>query len=74
METYLDVYLHANGEKASVIYKKLLQMGFKPTIGEHDFVYNWKRIVNLEEEIAFVDTVQVALKDTGALIRFFTMR
>ncbi len=74
METYLDVYLHADGVKASVIYEKLLEMGFKPTIGDHDFVYNWKRIVNLEEEIAFVDTVQTALKDTRALLRFSTMR
>ena len=74
METFLDVYVSPDGEKASGIFQKLLAFGFKPTIGDHDFVYYWKRLVNLDEEIDFVDNIQAALKGSGALLRFVTIR
>lgn len=74
METYIDVFLNTDGERASVIHKKLIEMGLKPTIGEHDFFYNWKGIVTLEEEIKFIDKVQSNLKGTRAILRFTTLR
>ena len=74
METYVDVFLNTNGEKASVIHKKLVEMGLKPTIGEHDYVYNWNSIVKIEEEIKFIDNVQANLKGCGVILRFTTVR
>jgi len=74
METYVDMFLNTNGEKASVIHKKLVEMGLKPTIGEHDYVYNWKSIVKIDEEIKFIDNVQSNLKGSGAILRFTTIR
>ena len=38
MKTYVEVMVSADGEKASVITERLIEMGLKPTIGEHDFV------------------------------------
>ena len=38
METFVDVYVSADGEKASVIFKKINEMGLKYHIGEHDFI------------------------------------
>ena len=74
METYIDIYLSTDGEKSSIIHKKLVELGLKPTIGEHDFIYNWKGIVNMEEEIKFIDKIQTSLQGTGALLRFTTIR
>ena len=74
METYIDVYFSVDGEKASIIHKKILSLGFKPTIGDHDFIYNWNGIVNIEEEITFIDKIQSKLEGTGAFLKFTTIR
>jgi hypothetical protein len=74
METYVDVFINADGEKISVIHNKMIELGLKPTIGEHDFVYNWKGITNIEEEIRFIEVIQNKLKGTGVLLKFTTLR
>jgi len=74
METYLNIFLQADGEKASVINKKLLEIGLKPTLGEHDYVYNWNGIATLEEEMKLIDKIQEKLKGTGTLLKFKTSR
>ena len=74
METYIDLYVNPDGEKATKVYKKIIEMGFKPTIGEHDFVYSWTGIVAIEEELEFVEKIQSKLKGTGAFLRFTSIR
>ena len=74
MKTYVEVLVNADGEKASVISEKLLEIGLKPAIGQHDFVYNWKDDVTLSEVLKFVDRVQSKLKGTGAILNFSTIR
>jgi len=74
METYVDLFLSADGEKASEIQRKLKALGLKPGIGEHDFLYDWNRIVSPTEIIAFADRVQSELKGTGVILRFTTIR
>ncbi|UCD14350.1 MAG: hypothetical protein JSW60_02745 [Thermoplasmatales archaeon] len=74
MKTYVEVLVSADGEKASVITERLIEMGLKPTIGEHDFVYNWKDTVSVSEVLNFVDRVQSKLKGTGAILNFSTIR
>ena len=74
METYVDVFMNVDGEKASVIHNKLIKLGLKPTIGEHDFIYNWKGIASIEEEIKLIDRIQEELKGTGVILKFKTMR
>ncbi len=74
METYIDIFLNPDGEKASVIHKKIIEMGLKPTIGEHDYIYNWKCVVKIDEEIQFIDKVLLNLKGTGVTLRFTTIR
>ncbi len=72
MKTYVEVYVSADGEKASVITDKLLELGLKSTIGEHDFVYNWKDELVLTEVLKFVDRIQSKLKGSGAMLKFST--
>jgi hypothetical protein len=74
METYVDLYMSADGEKPSEIQKKLMLLGLKPGIGEHDFLYDWNRIVSPKEIVAFADKIQAELKGTGAIFRVMTIR
>jgi hypothetical protein len=74
METYIDIFLSPNGEKASIIEKKLIEMGLKSTIGEHDYVYDWGRSVDSTKVINFVEKILSNLKDTGAILKFTTIR
>ena len=74
METYLDLFINADGEKISMIHKIITEMGLKPTIGEHDFVFYWKGIVSIDEEIKFIENIQSHLKGTGVILRFISMR
>jgi len=74
METYVDIFINVDGGKISIIHKKLIEMGLKPTIGEHDFVYNWNGIVTIDEEIKFIEKIQSNLKGTGVILRFTSIR
>ena len=74
METHVDIFINVDGKKISIIHKKLIEMGLKPTIGEHDFVYNWKGIVTIDEEIKFIEKIQSNLKGTGVILRFTSIR
>ena len=74
METYIDIFFNTDGEKASIIEKKLIDMGLKSTIGEHDFVYDWGKIVEPSEVSKFVDKIQSNLKGTGVILKFTTIR
>jgi len=74
METYIDVFVSTDGEKASVIFNKLSELGLKHHIGEHDFVEDWKRAVTIEEELIFIDKLQEKLNGSGAVLKFTTVR
>jgi len=74
MKTYVEILHSADGEKVSVIFEKMRDMGFKPALGEHEFVYNWKKNVTLPEVIKFLDGVVSKLRGTGAILKFTTIR
>ena len=74
METYIDIYLNTEGEKASEIHRRLKALGLKPAIGDHDFFYDWNKVVSPSEIIAFADNIQLQLKGSGVILRFTTIR
>ena len=75
MNTYVTLQISSEGAKASEITNILLGMGFKATLGGHDFLYKWKeKHITPEKVIAFVDKVQKKLKGTGVLLQFTTIR
>ncbi|UCG68068.1 MAG: hypothetical protein JSV09_09535 [Thermoplasmata archaeon] len=74
MKTYIEVFVSTDGEKGSVITKKLIEMGLSSSIGEHDFEYKWKKNVTLPEVLRFVDDVQAKLRGTGTILKFTTIR
>ena len=73
MKTYLEVIVSTEGEKASVITDKLLELGFETGLGEHDFVYRWKEKTVLPEVLKFVDRVQSKLAGCKAMLKFTTV-
>lgn len=74
METFVDIYLNADGEKSSVIFKKISELGLKYHIGEHDFIYDWKKIAEISDELALIDRIQEKLKGSGVILKFTTIR
>jgi len=74
METYVDIFFNTDGEKASIIEEKLKEMGLKTNIGEHDFVFDWGKIVDSSEVIKLVEKIQFNLKGTGIILKFTTIR
>ena len=74
METFVDVYMNVDGEKGSVIFTKLNELGLKYYIGEHDFVYDWKGIATISDELKLIDKIQTQLKGTGAMLKYTTIR
>ena len=74
MKTYVEVYVSTEGEKASVLSQKFKDMGFEPSFGEHDFVYEWKDDATMNDVLYFVDKVQSKLSGSNAILKFTTIR
>jgi hypothetical protein len=65
MKTYLRIIFSSEGSSPSEVKDLLLNMGFKATKGNYDFVYEWnENSKNVEELIWFADKVHSALKNS----------
>ena len=65
MKTYLQILVNSEGSSPSEIKNILLNMGFKATKGNYDFVYEWnEESVGIEELVWFADKVHSTLKDS----------
>jgi hypothetical protein len=73
MKTYVEILHSADGEKPSIIFEILSEMGLKPSYGQHDFVYYWKKDVTFTEIILFLDRIISKLNGTGAILKFSTI-
>lgn len=63
MKTYLKIFFSSEGAAPSEVKDQLLNMGFKATTGNYDFVYDWRnKSVEIEELVWFADKVCAALK------------
>jgi len=64
MKTYLKIMFNSEGVSPSYVKDHLLNMGFKATKGNYDFVYEWnKESPDLQELLWFADKVHAALKN-----------
>ena len=73
MKTYVEILHSADGEKPSIVFEILSEMGLKPSFGQHDFVYHWNKDVSFMEIILFLDRLILKLKGTGAILKFSTI-
>jgi len=73
MKTYLTIMFNSEGSTPSDVKNQLLNLGFKATKGNYDFVYEWDKDVGLEELIWFADKVHSALKNTKVFFSIETI-
>ena len=65
MKTYLKILFNSEGDSPSEIKDLLLNMGFKATKGNYDFVYEWNKESNeVDDLIWFADKVHSVLKNS----------
>ncbi len=63
MKTYLKIMFNSEGSTPSEVKNQLMNMGFKATKGNYDFVYEWsEKSVGVDELVWFADKVHSALK------------
>ncbi|HDD60426.1 MAG: hypothetical protein J7K08_06190 [Thermoplasmata archaeon] len=70
--TYLVVWFSSEGAKPSEVTQRLLNMGFKPTKGQYDYVYEWSDKTDIEDILKIGDKVQNTLKGMGVLYKLET--
>jgi len=74
MKTYLTIYFNSEGASPSEVKNQLMNMGFKATKGNYDFVYDWDdEHSNIEELIWFADKVHAALKNSNVYFSIETI-
>jgi len=65
IKTYLTIIFNSEGSSPSEVKDQLLNMGFKATKGNYDFVYEWgEEKTSVEELIWFADKIHTTLKNT----------
>ena len=63
MKTYLTLIFNSEGTAPSEIKNQLLNLGFKATKGNYDFVYDWgDDPASVKELFFFADKVHATLK------------
>ncbi|MGA1821388.1 MAG: hypothetical protein ACMUIG_02550 [Thermoplasmatota archaeon] len=62
MKTYLQIFFNSEGSRPSDILDTLMNMGFKPIKGSHDFVYEWDKNTEVRDIIWFGDKIHEALR------------
>ena len=74
MKTYLKIMFNSEGALPSEIKNQLLNMGFKATKGNYDFVYDWgKEIAGVDELVFFADKIHSALKNNKVYFNIETI-
>ncbi|MCK4367871.1 MAG: hypothetical protein KAU99_01380 [Thermoplasmata archaeon] len=62
MITYLTVTFNSDGAKPSEVAQRLHSLGFVPTTGNYDFMYEWGMEAGVEEAVDLADQVHLTLK------------
>ena len=71
MKTYLKIMFNSEGSSPSEIKDQLLNMGFKATKGNYDFVYEWTEdSTDVQDLVWFADKVHSTLKRSNV---YFTI-
>jgi hypothetical protein len=74
MKTYLKLYFNSEGVQPSEVKNQLMNMGFKATKGNYDFVYDWKdEKAQVDELVWFADKVHATLKNCNVLFSIETI-
>jgi hypothetical protein len=73
MKTNVSIIISSEGGLMSEVARRFEELGFKPTLGMHDFVFEWEETkVTPENVIDLIDNVQKKLKGTDVGLHFMT--
>jgi hypothetical protein len=73
MKTNVSIIVSSEGGLMSEVARIFRELGFKPTLGMHDFVYGWEEAkVTPEKIIDLIDNVQIKLKGMEVGLHFVT--
>ena len=74
MKTYLKIMFNSEGALPSEIKDSLLNMGFRATKGNYDFVYDWgNNVAGVDELVFFADKVHATLKNSNVYFNIETI-
>ncbi len=73
METYLRVTFDSEGASPSEIAARLLALGFAPTQGNYDFVYDWQGSASHEQVLDLSDELTRRLRGFRVLFEVETV-
>ncbi|SNQ61480.1 hypothetical protein [Candidatus Methanoperedens nitratireducens] len=73
MKSYLIVWFNSEGGKPSEINQRLMSLGFKPLQGTHDYVYEWRKNVEVDEILSFGDKVKMTLQGLNVMFKLETI-
>ena len=71
-KAHLTLWFNSEGKTPTSVIMRLQDIGFKPSKGKQDFVYDWKREIGLEDISKLGDTVHKALKRSKVLYKLET--
>ncbi len=69
IRTYLKLWFSSEGELPSRVTSMLVGMGFKPTPGEYDYVYIWRKKPSVDDLVQLAEQVQQTLKGTNTYFK-----
>jgi len=74
VKTYLKIFFNSEGAPPSDIKNQLLNMGFKATKGNYDFVYDWNNdVTDVDELVWFADKVHTSLQKSNVYFSIETI-
>lgn len=73
MKTYLLVFFNSEGGKPGEVTDALMGLGFKPTAGNYDYVYDWPKNASLDDILTIGDKVSLTLKGLNVSYRLETV-
>ena len=59
--------------KPSEVVERLHMLGFRPTHGPYDFIYDWGKNTSVKEAIWFADRIHETLKGCNVLFHLETV-
>ena len=73
MKTYLTLTFSSEGAKPSEVVERLAMLGFKPTQGNFDVVYEWDKNATVKDAIWFADKITAELAGMNVFFKIETV-
>ncbi len=73
IRTYLMLWFSSEGDPPSNVTSKLMDIGFQPTKGAYDYVYQWRKKPNIDEVLELARQVQLTLSGSNVYYKIETV-